>query len=228
MNEHKSKIEWDSLVYHIEFNLDKKVHYDTEYSKNLIRHCSINNLLKNYNEELLKHDVNYWVNLIYEEREFIYKYLEVYRLLKDFYNIPEDVIEDLKVNYFNKDYKHKLLNEPLKNITDEVLIKYYGSTDTHVYKIGTKTDDVVQQFTINYIKARNPVEARLEAEKEFGFSEKINDLSFSGNPMHVFVEQILDVNLEYNKISEIKTDIEAFIVRKKRLKEKLKSLIQEI
>ena len=225
MNEDKVKIKWDSLVYHIEFNLDKKVHYDTEYSKNLIRHCSINNLLKNYNEELLKHDVDYWVNLIYEEREFIYKYLEVYRILKDFYSIPEGVIEYLKLNYFNKDYKQKLISSSLKDVTDEVLIKHYGVTDTHIYKIGTKTDGVVQQFTINYIKARNPVEARLEAEKEFGFSEKINDLSFSGTPMHVFVEQILDVNLEHKKITEIKTDIEAFIVRKERLKEKLESLM---
>ncbi|WP_411680704.1 hypothetical protein [Clostridium thailandense] len=227
MNEDKSKIEWDSLVYHIEFNLDKKVHYDTEYSKNLIRHCSINNLLRDYNDELLKHDVDYWVNLIYGEREFIYKYLEVYRRLKDFYSIPENIIEYLKINYFNKNYKQKLISASLKNITDEVLIKYYGATDIHIYKIGTKTNDVIQEFTINYIKARNPVEARLEAEKEYGFSEKINDLSFSGDPIHVFVEQILDVNLEYKRISEIKTDIEAFILRKKRLQEKLEDLMLE-
>lgn len=227
MNEDRLKIEWESLMYHIEFTLDKKVNYDTEYSKNLIYHCSINKLLKNYNEELLKHDVDYWVNLIYEERQFIYRYLEAYRILKDYYSISEDIIENLKVNYFSKDYKKNLMTESLKDILNEVLIKYYGVTNTSIYKIGTKNNNVIQEFNIDYIKAKNPVDARLKAENQFGFSEKVDDWTFSGTPIHVFVEQIFDPNLEYENINKFNTDIEAISIRRSRLKEKLKSLMQE-
>lgn len=227
MNEDKLKIAWESLVYHIEFNLDKKVNYDTHYSKNLIYHCSINKLLQNYNEELLKHDVDYWVNLIYEERKFIYRYLEAYRILKVYYSISEDIIELLRVNYFSKEYKEDLLTSSLRDVIDDVLIKYYGVMDTFIYIIGKKTNDIVQKFTVNYIKAKNPVDARLKAEKEFGFSEKLNEWLFSGDPVYVFVEQILDANLEYEKISRISTDMEANIMLKNRLKEKLDTLIHE-
>jgi hypothetical protein len=211
-------------VYQIEFALDKKVHYDTEYSKNLIYHCSINKLLKSHNDELLKHDADYWVNLIYEEREFIHSYLESYRILKDYYSISEDIIEILRVNYFINDYKQALLTPPVKKVVDEVLIKYYGVTNTSIYKIGKKTNGMVQKYTINYINAKNPVEAKLRAEEEFGFSEKLDEWSFSGYPVYVFVEQILDVDLEYEKISKISTDMEANIRLKNRLKERLDAL----
>lgn len=224
MNEDKLKLEWESLVYNIEFALDKKVHYDTEYSKNLIYHCSINKLLQSYNEELLKHDVDYWVNLIYEERKFIHSYLEAYRILKDYYSIPEDTIETLRTDYFSKDYKEDLLISPPKNVVDKVLIKHYGVTNTSIYKIGKKTNGMEQKFTINYIKAKNPVEAKLEAEEEFGFSEKVDEWLFTGYPVYVFVEQILDVNLEYEKINKISTDMEANIMLKNRLKERLDAL----
>lgn len=226
MDKDKLKLEWESLLYQIEFALDKKVHYDTEYSKNLIYHCSINKLLKNCNEDLLKHDANYWVNLIYEERKFIHGYLEAYRILKDYYSIPEDTLETLRVDYFSKDYKQDLLTPSLKNIVDEVLIKHYGVTNTSIYKIGKKTNGMVQKYTVNYIKAKNPVEAKLKAEEEFGFSEKLDEWSFSGSPVYVFVEQILDVDLEYEKISKISTDMEANVRLKNRLKERLDTLRQ--
>lgn len=224
MNEDRLKLQWESLVYNIEFALDKKVHYDTEYSKNLIYHCSVNKLLKSYNEELLKHDADYWVNLIYEERKFIHGYLEAYRILKDYYSIPEDTIETLRTDYFSKDYKQDLLTPSLKNIVDKVLIKYYGATNKSIYKIGRKTNGVEQKYTINYIKAKNPVEAKLKAEEEFGFSEKVDEWLFSGYPVYVFVEQILDVGLEYEKINKINTDMEADIMLKNRLKERLDAL----
>lgn len=224
MDEDKLKLQWESLVYHIEFNLDKKVHYDTEYSEKLIYHCSINKLLKSYNEELLKHDVDYWVNLIYEERKFIHSYLEAYRILKDYYSIPEDTIETLRADYFIKDYKEELLTSSLKNVVDEVLIKYYGVTNTSIYKIGKKTSGMEQKFTVNYIRAKNPVEAKLKAEEEFGFSEKVDEWLFTGDPVYVFVEQIPDVNLEYEKIRKISTDMEANIALKNRLKERLDTL----
>jgi hypothetical protein len=229
MEEDKLKIEWKCLVSDIEFKLDRKVHYDDNYCKNLIFHCSINKLLKDCNEELLKHDSDYWVELIYEQRKFIFWFLEVYKILKDFYSIPENIIDTLKINYFSEVYKQNLSTTPLKDVVDEVLIKHYGVTNPCIYKIGIKDNDVVQVLSINYIKAKNPVEARLEAEKKFGFSEKTNDQwMFSGNPMYVFVEQILDVNLEYEKINEIYTDVEAILIRKNLLKERLKALIQEI
>jgi hypothetical protein len=224
MNEDKLKLEWESLVYNIEFTLDKKVHYDTEYSKKLIYHCSINKLMQSYNEELLKHDVDYWVNLIYEERKFIHSYLEAYRILKDYYSIPEDTIEALRTDYFSKDYKEDLLTSSPKNVVDEVLIKHYGVANTSIYKIGKKTNGIEQKFTINYIKAKNPVEAKLKAEEEFGFSEKVDEWLFTGYPVYVFVEQILDVNLEYEKINKISTDMEANIMLKNRLKERLDAL----
>lgn len=229
MEEDKLKIEWKCLVYDIEFKLDRKVHYDENYCKNLIYHCSINKLLKNYNEELLKHNADYWVSLIYEERKFIFWFLEVYKILKDFYSIPEDTIENLRTNYFSEVYKQNLSTTPLKDVVDKVLIKYFRVTNPRIYKIGIKDNDVVQILSINYIKGKNPVEARLEAEKEFGFSEKVNDQwVFSGNPMYVFVEQILDVNLECEKINAIYTDVEAILIRKNYLKERLKSLVQKI
>lgn len=224
MNEDKLRLEWESLVYHIEFTLDKKVHYDTEYSKKLIYHSSVNKLLKSYNEELLKHDVDYWVNLIYGEREFIHSYLEAYRILKDYYSVPEDTIEILRTKYFSKDHKENLLTSSPKSVVDEVLIKHYGVTNTSIYKIGKKTNGMEQKFTVNYIKARNPVEAKLKAEEEFGFSEKVDEWLFTGYPVYVFVEQILDVNLEYEKISRISADMEANIKLKNRLKERLDTL----
>lgn len=227
MNEDKLKLEWECLVHLIEFTLDKKVHYDTKYSKNLIYHCSINKLLKSYNEELLKHDVDYWVNLIYEERKFIHRYLEAYRILKDYYSITEDIIETLRVDNFSKNYKEDLLTSPIKNVVDDVLIKHYGITNTSIYKIGKKTNGMAQKYTINYIKAKNPVEAKLKAEEEFGFSEKVDEWLFTGYPVYVFVEQILDVNFEYEKISKISTDTESNIILKNRLKERLDTLMQE-
>jgi hypothetical protein len=226
MNEDRLETKWESLVYDIEFNLDKRVSYDAKYCKNLICHCSINKLLKNCNEELLKHDANYWVNLIYGEREFIYKYLEAYSILKDYYSISEDIIDNLKVNYFSKDYKQALLTASLKDVIDEVIIKYYGVSNICMYKIGIKNDDGVQEFSVNYIKAKNPVDARLKAEKEFGFSQKASTGLFSGSTMYVFVEQILDINLEYEKINKINTDIEASFILKNRLKERFESLMQ--
>lgn len=229
MENDKLKIEWKCLVYDIEFKLDRMVNYDDKYCKSLISHCSINKLLKDYNEELLKHNADYWAGLIYEERKFIFWFLEVYKILKDFYSIPEDVIYNLRVNHFNEVYKQNLSSTSLKDAIDEVLINYYGVTNPCIYKIGIKDNDEVKILSINYIQAKNPVEARLEAEKEFGFSEKVNDQwVFSGNPMYVFVEQILDVNLECEKINAIYTDVEAILIRKNYLKERLKSLVQKI
>lgn len=229
MEEDKLKMQWKCLVYDIEFKLDRKVNYDDKYCKSLISHCSINKLLKDCNEELLKHDSDYWIDLIYEERKFIFWFLEAYKILKDFYSIPEDIIDNLRINYFSEIYKQSLSTTPLKDLVDEVLIKYFGITNLCIYKIGIKDNDIVQTLSINYIKAKNPVEARLTAEKEFGFSEKVNDQwVFSGNPMYVFVEQILDVNLECEKINAIYTDVEAILIRKNYLKERLKSLVQKI
>lgn len=215
-------------MYHIEFNLDKKVHYDTEFSKNLIKHCSINSLLKNFNEELLKQDVDYWVDLIYKERQFIHSYLEAYKMLKDYYYIPEDIIEILKTSYFSKDYKEGLLTSSLRDIVDAVLIEYYGNNNTSIYKIGKRTGKVIQRYTMDYIIAKNPAEARLEAEKKFGFSEKLDEWLFTGDPVYVFVEQITNVTSEYKKIDEIDTDIDVNITLKNRLKDKLDALIQEL
>jgi hypothetical protein len=228
MNENISKIKWDSLMYEIEFNLDKRVNYDQKYTKALLYHCSINKLLKNYNEELLTHNANYWVDLIYGERRFIYKFLEAYRMLKKYYSIDEDIIEYLKINFFNKKFKDKLITESAKDTVDEVLISYYGVTAGQVFKIGIKNDDVLQFFTINYVKAKNLVEARLQAEKEFGFSEKVTEGMHAGQTIYVFVEQIPDVNLEYEKVNKLDTDMEAAFKLKKRLMESLGSIIKEI
>lgn len=228
MNEDISKIKWNSLMYEIEFKLDRKVNYDQKYTKALLYHCSINQLLKSYNEELLTHNADYWVNLIYGERRFIYKFLEAYRILKNYYSIHEDIIEYLKINFFSKEYKDKLLTESAKDAVDEVLISYYGVNNAQVYKIGIKNDDVLQFFSVNYVKAKNLVEARLQAEKEFGFSEKVTEGMHAGQTIYVFVEQILDVNLEYEKVNKLDTDIEAAFKLKKRLKESLESIMNEI
>lgn len=228
MNKDLLRIKWESLVYDIEYKLDKKVHYDTSFSKNLIQHCSINKLFKNCNEELLKHDADYWVALIYEERKFILGYLEAYTMLKDCYNIPDDIAEILKVNYFSKDYKDNLFPSSSRDIVDKVLVQYYGTTNTSIFKIGKRTRKVIQEFAINYIIAKNPAEARLKAEKEFGFIEKLDEDLFTGEPVYVFVEQILDIDLEYNNINNITTDMNANIKLKNRLKERLDALVQEL